>query len=180
MIKKYLSRSSRSIFPQGGPAGRQVGFTLIELLIVITIITALAVAVFVALNPAQRLKDARDARRTSDVDSILTAIHQYIIDNKSALPTGLSNGMAETQLGTAASGCGNVATGGCNVLVGTDACADLSTPLAKYLKSMPIDPLGGTTYTSAHTGYSTQVDANGLVTVKACGTEGSIGISSSR
>jgi hypothetical protein len=42
--------------------------------------------------------------------------------------------------------------------------------LAKYLKSMPIDPLGGATYTSAKTGYSVTVDANGIVTVKACAT----------
>src|SRR5437868_6397351 len=87
----------------------QQGFTLIELLIVIVIITALAVTVFVALNPVKRTKDAREARRTSDVETILTAIHEYIVDNKGALPTGLSTGMAITQLGTAGAGCNFVA-----------------------------------------------------------------------
>lgn len=155
----------------------QKGFTLIELLIVIVIVSALAVTVFVALNPVQRLKDSRDARRTSDVETLLTAIHQYIVDNKGSLPTGLTTGMAETQLGTGASGC-TISTGGCTVVAA--ACVDLTTPLAKYVKSIPIDPLGGTTYTAAKTGYSVTVDANNIVTVKACGTEGSTNISQSR
>ncbi len=151
------------------------GFTLIELLVVIAIVVALSVAVFVALDPGKRLKDARDARRVSDVDSILTAVHEYIVDSKGTSPTGLNT--TEKQLGTGGSGCA-ISTGGCTVV--TTACLDLSTDLAPYLKSMPIDPLGGTSYTSAKTGYSIVQDANGLVTVRACGTEGSTNIAASR
>ena len=153
------------------------GFTLIELLVVIAIISALAVTVFVALNPAKRLSDSRDARRTADVDAILSAVHQYIVDNKGSLPAGMSNSMAETQLGSGASGCA-IATGGCAV-TGL-GCVNLSTPLATYLKTIPVDPKGGTTYTSAKTGYSVGVDANGIVTINACGTEGTTNIFSSR
>lgn len=148
------------------------GFTLIEILVVIAIIAILAIVVFVALNPAKRISDSKDARRTTDVDSILTAVHSYIVDNKGALPTGLSNGMAEAQLGTAGSGAA-VATGGCAVT--TAAALDLSTPLAKYLKTIPADPDG----TAALTGYSIGVDANGIITVKACGAENTT-VSSSR
>jgi len=151
------------------------GFTLIELLIVIAIIAALAVTVLAALNPAKRLSDSRDSRRTSDVDTILTSIHEYIVDNKGTLPTGLSSGMVETQLGTAVTGCA-IATGGCSV-VGTATCVDLTTPLAKYLKSLPIDPKAGT---AGLTNYSVTVDTNNIVTIKACGTEGSSNISASR
>ena len=151
------------------------GFTLIELLVVITIIATLAVVVFVALNPGQRLKDARDARRTSDVDSILTAIHQAIVDNKGSASASLV--AAEQQLGTSPSGCA-IATGGCSVVAG--ACLDLSTALSKYLKTLPIDPTGGLTFTSGKTGYSAAIDNNGIVTVKACGTEGTNNIVSSR
>ena len=151
------------------------GFTLIELLIVIAIIATLAVVVFVALNPAQRLKDSKDARRTSDVDTVLTAIHASIVDNKGTLPAGLTTGMAETQIGTGATGCA-IATGGCTVVAA--ACLDLTTPLVKYLKSLPIDPT--TTFTAAKTGYSVIVDANGIVTIKACGSEGTANISASR
>src|SRR5882672_10195844 len=107
------------------------GFTLIELLVVITIIAALAITVFVALNPAGRLSAARDARRSSDVDTVLTAIHSYLIDNKSNIPGGLSS--VEQQLGTATSGCA-IATAGCTVTA--TACLDLTTPMVKYLKSI--------------------------------------------
>ena len=151
------------------------GFTLIELLVVITIIITLSVTVFVALNPGQRLKDARDARRTADADSILTAIHQAIVDNKGSAPSALT--ATETQIGTSATGCA-VATGGCSVTAA--ACADLMTGtinLTKYLKTMPMDPNTGT---AAKTLYSVSQDANGLVTVKACGTEGATNISVSR
>ena len=154
---------------------KQRGFTLIELLVVIAVVAALAIVVFVALNPAQRLKDSRDTRRFSDVDTILTAIHASIVDNKGSLPTGLATSMAETQLGTGASGCA-IATGGCAVVAA--ACVDLTTPLTKYLKTIPIDPT--TTFTAAKTGYSVIVDANNIVTIRACGVEGSTNIFSSR
>ena len=42
---------------------------MIELLIVITIIVILAAAVFVALNPAKRFADARNARRQEILDA---------------------------------------------------------------------------------------------------------------
>jgi len=140
------------------------GFTLIELLVVIVIIATLAVTVFVALNPAERISDARDARRTSDVDSILTAIHQYIVDNGGLVPTGLTT--TEQQLGTAGSGCATI--GLCTGMA--VACLNLSSLLAPYLASIPIDPNGGT---AATTRYSAALNANGIVTVKACGTEDS-------
>lgn len=153
------------------------GFTLIELLIVIVIIATLAVTVFVAINPAQRFKDARDAKRTSDVQTNLTAIQQYIVDNKGAYPPGLAAGTPITQLGSpAGTGCSG-AVGICAIAVAQDTCLDLSIPLAKYLKSQTIDPNGGT---AAKTKYAVGVDANGIVTVTACGTEGATAISASR
>ena len=154
---------------------KQKGFTLIELLIVIVIIAALAVTVFVALNPVKRLADARDARRTADVETILTAIHEYIVDNKGALPTGLSTSMAETQLGTSATACG-IVQAGCNS--STTACLDLTSTLSKYLKSIPVDP--GASYSASKTGYTVTVDANNIITVKACGAEDTSSISQSR
>ncbi|AKM78157.1 MAG: hypothetical protein UY31_C0040G0004 [Candidatus Wolfebacteria bacterium GW2011_GWE1_48_7] len=150
----------------------QAGFTLIELLLVIVVIVALAVTVFVSLNPAKRLADARDARRTADVDAILTATHQYIVDNKGALPAGVSI-TTEMQLGTAASGCA-VTTATCNTATN---CLDLSTPLAAYLKTIPFDPKSGTTTATL---YSIVADSNGIVTVKACGAENVPSITSSR
>ena len=162
----------------------QKGFTLIELLVVIVLISALAVAVFTALNPAQRLKDARDARRTTDVDQVLSAIHQSIVDARGTYPSNMPAANAERQLGTGNStDCTTALTsGGCNTPAAT-ACVDLMTGsqnLAKYLKSMPIDPTAGTTYTALKTGYSVVQDSNGIVTIRACGTEGSTNVSASR
>ena len=147
------------------------GFTLIELLLVIAVIVALAVTVFVALNPTKRLADARDARRTADVDTILMAIQQYVADNRGSLPTGVTS--TPKMLGTATTGCTNTSNG-CNT--GT-ACLDASSTLAAYLKSIPLDPKVGT---ATGTFYSVEADANNMVTVKACAAENTTPIQSSR
>lgn len=153
----------------------QKGFTLIELLVALTIVAILAVSVYVALNPAQRLKDAKDARRATDVDTILTAVHQYIVDKKGDA-SGLSLSATEEQLGSSLTGC-TISNSDCTIT--TAACRDLTTPLVKYLKTMPFDP--DTTLGSAtKTGYSIQEDTNGIVTVTACYTDGTTTISASR
>lgn len=136
------------------------GFTLIELLVVIVIIAILAAVIFVALDPVTRFAQARNARRWNDVNNMLTAVHEYIVDNNGSLPTGLTAGMSETQLGTAGAGCddcGSVA-----------ACVDLTTPLATYMASIPLDPSNGT---AAETRYSVTVDANNIVTIQSCDAE---------
>lgn len=126
------------------------GFTLVELLVVIAIISILAVVVFVALDPVTRFADARDSRRWNDVNSILTAIHQYIVDNDGNLPTGLATGQAATELGS----CGT--------------CDNLATPLTPYLLSIPTDPGGGT---ATNTGYTVAVSADNIITVAASDAE---------
>jgi prepilin-type N-terminal cleavage/methylation domain-containing protein len=141
----------------------QKGFTLIELLVVILIISILAVTVFVALNPVKRFADARDSRRWTDVDSILTAVHEYIVDNGGTAPVGL--GVTEMQLGTSATACN---TTNCTTPPTSAACLNLSTALAPYLKTMPVDPGVGT---AAISGYKIVKDANGIVTVSACASE---------
>ena len=65
------------------------GFTLLEILLVIGIIAVLATVVAVSLDPATRFQNAKDARRLSDIQSILSAIHQSIVDNRGALPSGI-------------------------------------------------------------------------------------------
>lgn len=157
------------------------GFTLIELLIALTIVTILAVSVYAALNPAQRLKDAKDARRASDVEEILTAIHQSIVDTKGTYPTNLPAAGTESQIVNPGitTGC-NISNTNCTIVTGN--CADLMSGgqnLAKYLKTLPLDPTIGTGST-AYTGYSVQRDNNGIVTVKACYTDAATTVSASR
>ena len=162
------------------------GFTLIELLVALTIITILAVAVYAALNPAQRLSDSKNARRTADISEILTAVHQSIIDNKGAFPDNFPVAGVVKQLGTGnATDCpaivgANVATQCTGV---TTICANLMTgtvSLSPYLASMPIDPNGGTVATAANTGYTVQRSTSGIVTIKACHAEGTAPITVSR
>lgn len=145
------------------------GFTLIELLVVIAIMSILATVVFVALDPVKRFADARNSRRFSDVNSILTAIHEYIVDNDGAMPAGITT--SEKQLGTCAAG-GATSCSGAQA-----ACLDMTSILAKYLKSIPLDPNGGTVAT---TKYSVVADANNIVTVKACAAENSVAVEVSR
>ena len=65
----------------------RIGFTLVELLVVIAIIAILFAVVLVAINPAQRFKDSRNARRLSDVGSIVGAATTYVADRRgSQLP----------------------------------------------------------------------------------------------
>lgn len=148
---------------------------LVERSVSLVFIFVLILVVFVVLNPDKRLVDLHDARRASDANALLTAIHKSISDNKGAYPVGLSAGMAETQIGTSTTMCA-ISTGACAAEVAT--CVDLTMPLAPYIKSMPVDPT--TSYTATKTGYTVAVDINGIVTVKACGSEGATDISVSR
>ena len=143
-------------------------FTLIELLLVIGIIAILAVAVFVALDPAKRFADSRNARRTSDVETILSAVHQYVIDNKGAFPDPLNSGN-EMMIGEGTSGCANT-NGGCNS-PSDSSCVNLDSWLVHYLKTMPVDPGNGT---PANTQYDIVKDSNNMVTVTACQAEGTV------
>lgn len=136
------------------------GFTLIEILLVIGIIAVLATVVIVALDPAKRFGDAKNSRRLSDIQSILSAVEQYIVDNKGSLPDGLN--ATEKQLGSGSSGC--AIAGNCSVS-GSGDCLDLGNTLAKYLKSIPYDPQNGSAGT---THYSIVADSNNIVTVTTC------------
>lgn len=172
-MKKYLPKIFRK---------NAAGFTLIELLIALTIITILAVSVFAALNPAQRLKDSKDARRSADVGEILSAVHQSIIDNKGTFPTNIPASGVEKQLGSPAAGCAATTVGACTVTAGcADLMVDVAQDLIPYLASMPIDPVGsGGGAAATATGYSIKRDISGIITIKACYTDGTPTISASR
>ena len=111
-MRKFLPRS-------------RSGFTLIELLVVIGILAVLLAITLVAINPARQFSQANNTKRSSDVNALLNAVHQYAADNKGALPTGIP----DTTAGAAVigSGVGQVAI-----------CASLVTT---YLAALPVDPL---------------------------------------
>ena len=155
----------------------QKGFTLIELLVVIVIIAILAAIILVAVDPAKRFGDARDARRRSEVVSILNAVLKFQVDNDGDLPTGIDAVTGTNQvLGTAGSGCDS----GCTEGGTTEAvCLDLSGDLVDtFLAEMPIDP--DTAGTAANTLYFINQTTGGRILVAACVPENAATISVTR
>jgi hypothetical protein len=130
----------------------------------------LAVVVLVAIKPAQRLADARDARRGQDIGEILTGIHECVIDKKdgSTMPICLGPYTAgdtyEIVTGAITSGCKTT----CPSATNDSHCLQLNTTLADYFVDMPKDPSGVAT---GHTGYSINVSTNGIVQLEACKAE---------
>lgn len=144
----------------------QKGFTLVELLVVIGIIVILFAVILVAVDPARRLQQARDAVRRQDVRDILEAIEEFTVDNDGSAPSAIDGTTASYQvLGTAGSGCNS----GCGSFTTVAACADLSSDLVDdYLADIPADPASGT---AANTDYAVNQTANGRIEVVACDPE---------
>ncbi len=141
----------------------QRGFTLLEILLVVAAIAILAGIVIVAINPGKQLADTRNAQRRVDVNTILSAIYQYSIDNKGILPASLTTTATEI-----------CKTGGsCTGLV------DLSvlTLNEQYLTAIPVDPSNVSTN---GTSYSVVKTANGRITVSAPSAERSLVISATK
>lgn len=108
------------------------GFTLIELLVVIGILTVLLAIVLIAINPAQQFSQTNNTKRRSDVNAILNAVNQYMVDNRGTTPTGI-----DTTVKTI-----TTTVGATNI----DLCAALVT---RYMADMPVDPQTGVkSYTS--------------------------------
>lgn len=134
------------------------GFTLIEILVVIAIIAILAAIVIVAINPAKRFKDARNSQRQANVESILSAIQQNMVDNKGIFTC--SAGTIPTTVTTMRSSGGY----------------DIAPCLSDYLAVMPVDPQSPGAWTSVtnyNTGYNIQsIGSSGQVTIAAPNAEG--------
>lgn len=103
------------------------GFTLLELMLVIGILGVLASIVIAALSPTRQLASSRNAKRQSDVNTILNAVYQYSIDHQGLLPGGIPHNTAAQGICTfGAASC----VGGVNLNVLSGA----------YLAKMPMDP----------------------------------------
>lgn len=63
------------------------GFTLVELLVVVAVIAILAAITVVAINPAKKLSQSRDAARKSSMQQIVTAMATYYTQNASYTAT---------------------------------------------------------------------------------------------
>jgi len=131
------------------------GFTLIELLVVLGIIAILAAIVIIAVNPARQFAISRNTVREANVNSILSAVWQYAVDNQGNLPATITETAGEICKTGAASCIGLV---------------DLSvlTIDAKYIVKIPEDPKGAS---ANGTGYWIQKMPNGRIKVTAPNAE---------
>ncbi len=147
-------------------------FTLIELLIVVAIIVIIAGIIFVALNPLKRFQDSRDAKRVADVEAILSAIKTNQVDNGGTYINeieAMDNGDVY-MIGTNTSGCAQT----CNTDVTSNThCVDL-TSLADtgHFGSVPISPEGTGSWSGGVTGYTLTKASSGIITARACESEG--------
>jgi prepilin-type N-terminal cleavage/methylation domain-containing protein len=145
----------------------QRGFTLIELIIVIAIIAILAAAIFVAIDPARRLHEARNSRRMTDIATLLDALKTYQADNGGNLYSTVAAVLPGNyyQIGTAGDSCDSDCAGQTTDQV----CVDLSGIGTNYLAQIPQDPKSGT---PERTRYAISPDTNGALTLFACDSEG--------
>ncbi len=136
------------------------GFTLVELLVVIGIIVILFAVILVAVDPARRLGQARDAVRRQDVRNILESIQEFMVDNDGDFPAGIDAVTTSFQvLGTDGSGCDTT----CGAETTLAACVDLSGDLVEtYLADIPQDPLTGT---AGNTDYAVDKTAGDRIEV---------------
>ncbi len=148
---------------------KQKGFTLIEILVVIGMIAILATIVLIAINPARQFAQGRNSQRTSNVNAILNAIGQRIVDNKGSFPAA-TGCVAPTVNTTYTIGIGS----GTFVSPAT-ALIDMSCLTPTYIPSqLPADPSGTGVWTSAtvyNTNYNVTLDSNGRYTVSAPNAE---------
>lgn len=139
-----------SSMPSTIPRSRRAGFTLIELMLVIGIMGVLASVVVAALSPTRQLASSRNAKRQSDVNTIMNAVYQYTIDHQGNLPPGISATAREICPFSAASCPAGV---NLRILSGT------------YLPTMPADPQVNTAGTG--TLYFIRQDSNRRLVVSA-------------
>lgn len=142
--------------------GRRNGFTLIELLLVLGIISILVSITIAALSPAKQLATSRDAKRQADVNAILSAVYQYLVDEE-RLPPGIPVTPAEI-CATDSPDC--------------DAAVSLDVLTGSYLVRMPQDPQLPDAATG--TNYWIVREAGGRITVSAPGAEEAENISITR
>lgn len=171
-------------------SNNQRGFTLVELLVVIAIIGILVAVVFVALDPAQRFQQARDAVRQNDVQEILSAIKLHQVDNDGtylASVAALTAGSVYLVVdGAMVTGCddNNVS---CDTAVTADgSCVNLAGLVDQYLEDVPVSPAGAVTWDDGSadgeegTGYTIERDADGIIRVRACESEDTAEITAAR
>jgi len=133
------------------PRGNKKGFTLIELLLVLGIISLLVSITIAALSPSRQLATSRNAKRQADVNAILSAVYQYLVDEE-RLPSTIPSGTAREICATDSADC--------------DGAISLDVLTGAYIVRIPADPqladtATGTNYWIVRSGNRITVSAPG-------------------
>lgn len=134
----------------------------------VAILAILLIVTLVALRPAERLADARDARRGVDVNQFLTGIHECVIDGDTDLTTCLVTHTVGDVYEIVASGTTTGCDDVCTSVTSDTHCLALDNTLSDYFIELPADPGGVAT---GHTEYTVQVYSNGMTVIEACSAE---------
>ncbi len=137
----------------------EAGFTLIEIMLSIAIIAILAAFVFVTIDPAKKLGDAKDARRLNDAETIKQAINDYISTNHN-WPPEIAALDINTPYAIRANGTANPGRVSCRNILDQVYTVALNI-MPDYLPVLPSDPDGG---------YYYLIRTNNDIKVAACST----------
>lgn len=118
-------------------------FTIIELLVVVGIISILAIALLVTLNPTEAQKKSRDAKRVKDATTIQAIIETYLGDGGDTICDTVCNSLTSGSANTA-----NSQTCGSTNWLSTDMC--------EYAQSVPSDPINNTGRSCAEGGETVE------------------------
>ncbi len=146
------------------------GFTLIELIIVIAVIALLAASVFVAVDPARRIGEGRNAVRASDAENIKKALEFYVGEYRT-LPPAIASLSDNTNYLISAAGDTSGGSVYC-ALPGNLNKVDITSGASEFfnfLPTIPVDPSQGPPYPNG-SGYYFKKQGNKILEVNACNT----------
>lgn len=135
---------------------------MIQLIITVTIIAILSGAVFTWIDPLARIGEAKNKKRSQDVNIIAAAISDYMSDHKGVLPILGAITTDKKILCSSQSG-SNLSCSGENQICLTIDDDDFY----KYLGKLPHDPDKDS---NSDSGYFLQKDANNNLIVGSCET----------
>lgn len=146
------------------------GFTLIELVMTIAIVAIIAIGIFVAVDPARRIGESRDAQRWSDIVAIAKAVELYTADN-GQLPADFN--VSSIDVGEKVVLCSSSATLSCDGQSESCLVVNDADFLGPYLGSLPIDPSKSA---ATDTGYYVTRGSSGSLSFGVCSAYASTGI----